>query len=162
MNIKTIAAVAVAAAITLTGCSGGNTETIKPNPSAASEDASATQAQAVTPSPTQTDIHPTNSDFVMHLRITSKQCFGSAGCNIEYDVIPKWAGDQPAADTQLDGKYDLTYAVTGSEDGPIVETMTVYPTLKYEVPMFGGFASTSSSYAELEAHVVRLREHLGW
>jgi hypothetical protein len=98
----------------------------------------------------------------MRLRITSKQCFGSAGCNLEYDVIPKWAGDQPAADTQLDGKYDLTYAVTGSEDGPIVETMTVYPTLKYEVPLFGGFASTSSSYAELGVHVVRLREHLGW
>jgi hypothetical protein len=158
MNIKTIAAVAVAAAITLTGCSGGNTETIKPNPSATSEDAAATQAQATT----QTDIHPTKSDFVMRLRITSKQCFGSAGCNLEYDVIPKWAGDQPAADTQLDGKYDLTYAVTGAEDGPIVETMTVYPTLKYEVPMFGGFASTSSSYAELGVHVVRLREHLGW
>jgi hypothetical protein len=158
MNIKTIAAVAVAAAITLTGCSGGNTETIKPNQSATSEAASATQAQAATP----TDIHPTKSDFVMRLRITSKQCFGSAGCNLEYDVIPKWAGDQPAADTQLDGKYDLTYAVTGSEDGPIVETMTVYPTLKYEVPMFGGFASTSSSYAELGVHVVRLREHLGW
>jgi hypothetical protein len=158
MNTKTIAAVAVAAAITLTGCSGGNTETIKPNPSAASEGGSATQAQATTP----TDIHPTTSDFVMRLRITSKQCFGSAGCNVEYDVIPKWAGDQPAADAQLDGKYDLTYAVTGSEDGPIVETMTVYPTLKYEVPMFGGFASTSSKYAELGVHVVRLREHLGW
>jgi hypothetical protein len=158
MNTRTIAAVAVAAAITLTGCSGGNTETLKPNPSATTEDAAATQAQATT----QTDIHPTKSDFVMRLRITSKQCFGSAGCNLEYDVIPKWAGDQPAADTQLDGKYDLTYAVTGSEDGPIVETMTVYPTLKYEVPLFGGFASTSSSYAELGVHVVRLREHLGW
>jgi hypothetical protein len=153
MSTKTIAAIAVAAAITLTGCSGGNTETIKPNPAAASSPSLIT---------TSTDIHPTKSDFVMHLRVTSKQCFGSAGCNLEYDVIPKWAGDQPAADAQLDGKYDLTYAVTGSEDGPIVETMTVYPTLKYEVPMFGGFASTSSSYAELGVHVVRLREHLGW
>jgi hypothetical protein len=154
----TIAAFVAVAALAVTSCDNGNQETVQPNLSPTSEGGSATQAQAATP----TDIHPTKSDFVMRLRVTSKQCFGSAGCNLEYDVIPKWAGDQPAADTQLDGEYDLTYAVTGSEDGPIVETMTVYPTLKYEVPMFGGFASTSSSYAELGVHVVRLREHLGW
>jgi hypothetical protein len=160
MNIKAqvFAALVAVAALAVTSCGNGGEETIKPNLSPASEDAAATQTQAAT----STDIHPTKSDFVMRLRVTSKQCFGSAGCNVEYDVIPKWAGDQPAADARLDGEYDLTYAVTGSEDGPIVETMTVYPTLKYEVPLFGGFASTSSSYAELGVHVVRLREHLGW
>jgi hypothetical protein len=153
MSTKTIAAIAVAAAITLTGCSGGNTETIKPNPAAASSPSLIT---------TSTDIHPTKSDFLMHLRITSKQCFGSAGCNLEYEVIPKWAGQPSAADVQLDGKYDLTYAVTGSEDSPILEKMTIYPNLKYEVPMFDGSAGTSSTYDKLEVHVVRLREHLGW
>lgn len=59
-------------------------------------------------------------DLVPALKVTSKQCFGSAGCNVEYRVSFTVKGPLPSEDES----YDVTYEVRGGEDGPVIGTTT--------------------------------------
>lgn len=61
------------------------------------------------------------ADFVIKLRIKSKQCFGSAGCNLTFQIDPKYNG---LADLSK-GSWDVTYVVRGGEDGPQINTFTI-------------------------------------
>lgn len=62
---------------------------------------------------------PKIADFAVNVKVTSKQCFGSAGCNVEVKttLIKGLVTLDPAI------TYDLTYELTGDESGPIVDTM---------------------------------------
>jgi len=55
------------------------------------------------------------------LKVRSKECFGSAGCNLEVQIDPNYVGDQDLSN----GSWDITYEIRGGEDGPVVETMTL-------------------------------------
>jgi hypothetical protein len=82
-------------------CGGGICQTTKPAISA-----------GYTPKP---------SDFALTTKITDKQCFGSAGCNISLEVKMAYGGqDLSAGDTWL-----ITYEITGDESGPIVGSIEV-------------------------------------
>jgi hypothetical protein len=78
------------------------------------------------PSPSETatataGVHtPTASDFEVSIKILSKQCFGSAGCLVEYR--PKIAGDIDSLPKQ--GTVEVSYSITGGE-GPIQGTFTI-------------------------------------
>jgi hypothetical protein len=60
---------------------------------------------------------PKPSDFTITLSIKSKQCFGSAGCNLVVEPALNVVG--PAA---LGSQCDLTYSIKGNDDGELVET----------------------------------------
>lgn len=80
------------------------------------------------------------------VKITSKKCFGSAGCNIEFittAAVP--AGDDLSADC------DVTYQVTGLDDD-YVNTMTVHADRTYDHDAIE-FGSTSKSSAKIKAAV---------
>ena len=55
------------------------------------------------------------------LKVRSKECFGSAGCNLEVQIDPQYIGSQDLSS----GAWDITYEIRGGEDGPLVETMTL-------------------------------------
>jgi hypothetical protein len=54
-------------------------------------------------------------------KITSKECFGSAGCNVSFKVRMAYSG--PTLST--DDTWEVTYEVTGIEDGPLVGSFNV-------------------------------------
>ncbi|HHV20802.1 MAG TPA: hypothetical protein GXZ30_04585 [Propionibacterium sp.] len=94
------------AALALSGCAGTQTQ-VAPAPQPAT-----TTATTPTPSPERTY---SASDWTLQVEILRKQCFGSAGCNIRYQVEPVWAGSG-AVPT---GNTRLTYKVDGAESETI-------------------------------------------
>lgn len=72
---------------------------------------------ATSPSPATT---PPMSAIKLSPKITKQKCFGSAGCNVEFDIDMKWVGfDYPQAGTV----WRLTYEVTGIEDAPAIGSL---------------------------------------
>lgn len=116
--------------IGVTGTSGSEGgATAGPGPVAATVTATRT-VQAPAPEPTETaapepeprEFKPLVKDFKIKIKILKKQCFGSAGCLVDYRIDPEYVGTQPLPDT---GTVEVTYRVTGDESGPIDNTFTV-------------------------------------
>lgn len=80
------------------------------------------------------------------VKITSKKCFGTAGCNVEFTTT---AAVPDGADLSAD--CDVTYQVTGLDDD-YVNTMTVHADRTYDHDAVE-FGSTSKSSAKLKAAV---------
>lgn len=55
------------------------------------------------------------------LRTRQKECFGSAGCNVTVQIVPRYVGTQDVST----GSWEITYEIRGAEDGPQIETMTL-------------------------------------
>lgn len=92
---------------------------------------------AAAPKPTApTYDTPTLADFELTVKELSRQRFGSAGDNVEYRVKLTTLGTR---NYDPDKEYELTYRITGGEDGPETQTMTIHGD-KYEP--YEGFIST--------------------
>ncbi|MEX1046934.1 MAG: hypothetical protein WD757_00575 [Actinomycetota bacterium] len=95
------------------------------------------------------DVEPTiprPSDFEIGVKILQKQCFGSAGCNITYRVVPRVKGGPPLPE---DATVEVVYEVVGGEDGPVINNFTITgdsASVEQEELL-----STSSSGARLKA-----------
>lgn len=60
----------------------------------------------------------TVKDVKLTAKITDRQCFGSAGCNVQYTI--KAAVAKPVSES-----YDVTYTVHGFDDGDQIGTLTL-------------------------------------
>lgn len=63
---------------------------------------------------------PTKADFKLTPKILSKQCFGSAGCNLTYRILISYTG--PDLDPSV--TYEVLYEVRGGEDGPVMNKLS--------------------------------------
>lgn len=63
---------------------------------------------------------PAPSDFSIDLKTVSKQCFGSAGCNLVVEPRLSYVGS--AEQFSAYGICDVTYEITGDESGEVIET----------------------------------------
>jgi hypothetical protein len=97
---------------------------------------------------------PKPGDFILTVKNTSKQCFGSAGCNIEYRVK---VALRDGIELDPDKSYDVTFDVRGGEDGPVTGTFTVEDG-GYSGYDLDGFLSTSSSGKKLTAKATDVEE----
>lgn len=61
-------------------------------------------------------------DFDIAVKVRKKECFGSAGCNVTYQIDPKYTGSADLPDT---GTIEVTYEVSGDEDGPQINTFSI-------------------------------------
>jgi hypothetical protein len=77
-----------------------------------------TDAPADTPEATAT---PKAADFKLTPKITRKHCFGSAGCNVDYEINLEYSG--PSLDDS--DTWVLTYEATGDESGPVTGQLEV-------------------------------------
>jgi hypothetical protein len=68
-------------------------------------------------------VHPT-------LKVTERQCFGSAGCLITVEL--RLSVDNGSS-LPRDGTWDITYAISGDESGQIIGTFQLFGNGKYEV-----------------------------
>ena len=64
---------------------------------------------------------PTVKDFKLTVKTLTKQCFGSAGCNVTFRILVTYSG--PELDPSKE--YEVLYEVRGGEDGPIANKLTV-------------------------------------
>lgn len=63
---------------------------------------------------------PTPADFTPTLKVLEKHCFGSAGCNLTFDVDLTYNG----SGVKPNSVWDITYDVEGAQD-PMTNTLTV-------------------------------------
>jgi hypothetical protein len=85
------------------------------------------------------------------VQVRSKECFGSAGCNLTVQIEPSYVGTQDVSE----GSWDVTYEIRGGVDGPIVETMTL-ESGSFSFPE-EQLVSTRSSGTKLTAVVIRVQ-----
>jgi len=88
------------------------------------------------------------SDFSVGIKILSKKCFGSAGCNVEFRINPGFSGSHGLPRT---GTVEVTYEVKGGDD-PLTNTFTIDGdgTASFDKTEM---VSTSSSKAKLKGVV---------
>lgn len=87
----------------------------------------------------------TRSDVTLTVKIKKQECFGSAGCNVEFTIQADW----PSEKIRDGQKYDVTYEVSGIEDGPQVATLTIVSPTEFEQDSF--------QYAQTSRHVKTLK-----
>ncbi|MFB9690406.1 hypothetical protein [Amycolatopsis plumensis] len=71
---------------------------------------------------------PTAKDYSVDLAVQSKQCFGSAGCNVVVEPKLSFLG----ASTLL-WECDITYSISGDESGDLIETAYAQGGTSYRV-----------------------------
>ena len=123
---------------------------IKPAAVATTKAAAPTQP-ADPPAPTYGT--PTKADFRVNVKVTSKQCFGSAGCNVHVKTTLT-----NATGIKLDPAvtYELTYQILGDESGPITDTMEI--TGDEYTGSGEKFLSTRSSATKVTARIISVDE----
>ena len=75
------------------------------------------------PTPEKAFKAPTTRSFKLEVKTLEKDCFGSAGCLVSFRVEPTYRGYVSELDPAI--TYEVTYEVTGDEDGPIVKTFEI-------------------------------------
>lgn len=125
------------------GASTGTSSTLtgpasaEPIAPAANDDASSE------PAPAPAGI--TKDNFTVDVKTLSKQCFGSAGCNVEVRLVV--AGDASIKGTEV----ELSIEVSGDESGPLIETIAIDEDGQYTQPEL--VVSTKSSKTKVKATI---------
>lgn len=88
-------------------------------------------------------------DFTIGLKTISKQCFGSAGCNVMVQPTVTYAGT--AAKLTAYGKCDITYSISGDDSGDVIATAYGQGGTQFRVGQT--MLSTKSSKVTPAAHV---------
>ena len=93
---------------------------------------------------------PEPEDFEIGLKVTSKQCFGSAGCNVEFkiDLDSFYTGDADL--TRIDDPITVTYEIEGAEDAYVDSLVIDGDNVRYNPT---GHVSTPSESTELSVKV---------
>lgn len=93
---------------------------------------------------------PEPEDFEIGLKVTSKQCFGSAGCNVEFkiDLDSFYTGDADL--TRIDDPITVTYEIEGAEDAYVDSLVIDGGNVRYNPT---GHVSTPSESTELSVKV---------
>ncbi len=109
------------------------------------------EAPSPSPSPQPETFRLTKNDIELSLKTTSKQCFGSAGCNVTVEV--RAAVDKAMfASAPPDGQWDVTYQITGDESGPLIGTFGLYGNGKYDVNE--EFLTTASTNTPVRVKII--------
>jgi hypothetical protein len=143
-----IVAVVVAGLCALGTILIGNTASHSSNPGS-------TKAPVITvPDAGETTAAPTASpmmavgDLQLKVKTLKKDCYGSAGCNVEYKIVLS------TSTKVVPGECDITYQVNGLED-PQIGTLNVHADGQYEQDSYQA-GETSSSSKKLTAKVTEI------
>lgn len=150
-GLLTVVGLAVVGGIT-DGIAGGNAPARAPAVTSTPRDASPSvmpESPIPTTEPSEAAATPVKADFEVAIKVKSKQCFGSAGCNITWEPRLTYTGpDIPDSDS-----YDITFVVRGGDDGDQIETINT--TGRHYTPE-EYMTSTRSSAVQLTATVTEV------
>lgn len=90
------------------------------------------------------------ADVKLTIKVTSKQCFGSAGCNVEFDVKAGW----PESAVPRGTECDVTYELRGFTE-PQTGTLTVRDDGQYLSDSFN-FGQTAKRTSKVTARVTEV------
>ncbi|WP_329598764.1 hypothetical protein OIE43_29970 [Streptomyces pseudovenezuelae] len=92
--------------------------------------------------------------FSIDLRVTARQCFGSAGCNVTVEPELTYLGS--SGDLDPDAVYEITYEIHGDESGPVIQTaeLTNQTSLSYRPSLI----STASASTEPSVEITDVQE----
>lgn len=102
---------------------------------------------------------PKPRDFDLIVKTTDKDCFGSAGCSVDYRIDPEYGGE-PLDPSKT---YEVTFELQGQANGYeavgsiLVNGVEGEPD-QFEYEVYEGFTDTDSSDAELTAKVIAVEE----
>jgi hypothetical protein len=125
--IASVAALAVGTGI---GYAAGQSNENKPTAASAGTHAQSTSDSAeptepifnAQPAPTHTPVPRLRArEFIVKIKIRAQECFGSAGCNVTFQINPKYYGIEDLSH----GSWDITYVVRGGDSGPQINTFTI-------------------------------------
>ena len=149
--LLTFAAFALFGFGTLVGSLGAGSDTTppaagKPIATAAPQPAAVASTPAEKPA-----VKPAVKDFKVAVKVTQKQCFGSAGCNVTFRIDPSYTGPAIPADQT----YEVVYEIRGGDE-PLRNRFTITgDTATYDQDEMIG---TKTSKAVLTAIVVEVNE----
>lgn len=113
-------------AITLGAIGAGLEEAANPTDATVKQATATTTASAPTPTVTEPEVEtfdtPAVADFKLQVKELSRQRFGSAGDLVEYRIQLVQVRDRTY---DPDKEYELTYKITGSENGAETQTMLI-------------------------------------
>lgn len=101
------------------------------------------------PSPTPTAALSA-ADVKLTVKVTDKQCFGSAGCNVEFEIRAGW----PVDAIPSGGECEVTYELRGASD-PQIGTLTMRDDGQFSQDSFN-FAQTPKRSSKLTARVTEV------
>lgn len=124
--------------------------------STATQDADTAAADDPDPYPSSTYAEVDADSFTIDLKTKSKQCFGSAGCNLTVEPDLTYMGID---DIDPDATYEITYEIHGDESGPIIETaeLSDQTSLNYTPSII----STPSSSTKVTVEITDVSEQGG-
>lgn len=118
------------------------------------EDLCSTPTPTPTATPTAAGPVLTVADIHLTLKTTDKECFGSAGCNVQVKVEMGPLDEMPGAGET----WEVTYEITGGNDGSSIGSFDITGD-KYEINT--EMVSTASSKSKLHVKVTDV-ERLGF
>lgn len=93
---------------------------------------------------------PTPPDFALTVKVIKKSCFGSAGCNITFNIEVQYDGGL----TKQGQTWDVTYEVLGGEDEKINTFQLMRAGSEYKTTIRReDFIGTADAAVELVANV---------
>ena len=107
------------------------------------------KAAAAEPDPTPSYADLDTDSFTIDLKTKSKQCFGSAGCNLTVEPDLTLLVDSSEIDPAA--TYEITYEIHGGDSGPVIETaeLSDQTSLNYTPSVI----STSSSGTKVSVEI---------
>lgn len=155
MRLKKIAGYVAAATvgITLLACGSGAVDDPSKKSASGAPVSASSKAPAAAPLPTKKAVVPTASQFKMSVKILSKECFGSAGCNVTFRLVKlEYSGEPLPADKT----YEISYEIKGLQD-PMQGTFEMQGDLSYSVEK-EQMGQTASSKSKLTVKITDVAE----
>lgn len=97
----------------------------------------------------------TKDDVELSVKITDKQCFGSAGCNVQWEIKAAVDGGKNTTKVAPGDTCAVTYRMRGLEDTK-VGTITVNDDGTYTNEDWSAFGQTKRSSAKVTAEVTEV------
>jgi len=140
------AALGVSGLLVFAACSSGSGSTSSTDSDSTSAATTSTDESVEEPAGYVADV----DDWKVTLKTVDKQCFGSAGCNVEVKPSLKYVGSASLPD---EGLLSITFRVSGDESGPVIETIEADLSDDGTYSYSTVYMSTSSGSVEPKAKV---------
>jgi hypothetical protein len=135
----------------MTGCVSPNSRPLPTAPPASNGGSYGGSSVESTAAPEPVGSLPSPSDFTITVLITKSNCFGSAGCNVQYEISPAYVG----AGGVTKQPFRVFYNIVGG-DSPQSDSFTITNGSNMHYDKSGSLSTTGEGEPTLSAVVTRV------
>jgi hypothetical protein len=140
----------------LTGCELPNTRPLPTAPPASNTGSYGGSSVESSATPEPVGSLPSPSDFRITVLVTKSDCFGSAGCNVEYEISPAYIG----AGSVTMQPFRVFYNIVGG-DSPKTDSFTITNGSNMHFDKSGSLSTTGEGEPTLSAVVTQVVAETG-